>query len=440
MPEITFPHQYTPRWYQTNLWKYMQKGGFRRKRGVWVVHRRGGKDLNAIHLINTAGAERPGLYWHVFPTYAQGKKIAWDGKTKEGKAFRAAFPTQLVEGENHTEMKMTLKNGVIYQVIGADKPDSLVGPNPVGIVFSEWSLMNPTVLDLMKPILAENEGWALFIYTPRGKNHGWKQLQLAKKNGIDKGGRWFWEVLPNSYTGVVSQEDIEQERREGMSDEMIAQEFDCSFDSPMEGSYYGKLLDKAEREKRIGNIPWDPKLPVHTAWDLGIGDYMSIWFYQVYGHEVRIIEYYQNCGEGLAHYAKFLKDKDYVYGNHYAPHDIEVRELGTGKSRKEVARGLGIRFIAGRQLPVDEGIEAVRGLLPQCWFDEKKCELGLDGLRSYHKEYDEDNKVFRDKPEHDWASHPADSFRELAVSLKKRSKGNKKPQEKAEHEYDPMEV
>ncbi len=437
--EISFPYNYTPRWYQNNLWKYFQTGGFRRKRAVWVVHRRGGKDLNAIHLINTAGAERPGLYWHVFPTYAQGKKIAWDGKTKEGKPFRSAFPAELVEGENNTEMKMTLKNGVIYQVIGADKPDSLVGPNPVGIVLSEWSLMNPSVWELIKPILAENEGWALFIYTPRGKNHGLKQLNVAKKNSIDKGGRWFWEVLPNSYTGVVSQADIETERAEGMSDEMIEQEFECSFDSPLEGSYYGKLIEAAEKEKRITRVPWEPRLVVNTSWDLGIGDYMSIWFYQQIGLETRVIDYYENTGEGLAHYAKICKDKPYVYGVHLAPHDIQVREIGTGKSRLEVAKGLGIRFRPGRQLPIDEGIEAVRGLLPKCYFDETKCELGLDALRSYHKEWDEERRVFRDKPEHDWSSHAADSFRELAQGLKIPIKKNNL-QKKAVAEYNPLDA
>lgn len=440
MPEITFPHLYTPRWYQLPLWEYMQKGGFRKKRAAVVWHRRGGKDLNAIHLINTAGAERPGLYWHLFPTYAQGKKIAWDGKTKDGKPFRDAFPASLISGTNHTEMKITLKTGVVYQVVGADKPDSLVGANPVGIVMSEWSLMNPSVWEFLRPILAENEGWILFIFTPRGRNHGHKLIEMAKKNGVDKGGRWFWEILPNSYTGVVSDEEIEELRKEGMTEEMIAQEMECSFDAPLEGAYYAKILDKAEAEGRIGKVPWEPKLQVHTAWDLGIGDYMAIWFYQVYGQEIRVIDYYQNCGEGLAHYAKILKEKDYVYGTHYAPHDIKVRELGTGVTRLETARSLGIKFIAGKQLPIDEGIEAVRCILPKCWIDASKCEIGLEGLRSYHKEYDEERKVFRDKPEHDWSSHPADAFRELAQSLKIRPKYQQRPQEKAIYDYDPMEV
>ncbi len=426
--KIKMPNDFTPRWYQEPLWKYMQGGG---KRAVCVWHRRGGKDLNSINIAATLSMLRPGLYWHLFPTYAQGKKIAWDGKTKDGRPFLEAFPEQLVVGKNNTEMKITLSTGQIYQVVGADKPDSLVGPNPVGVILSEWSLMSPVIWDLIQPILAENGGWAIFIYTPRGKNHGYKMFNRAKKNA-----NWFVSYLPNSVTKVVSDEAIEEMKVSGMSDEMIAQEMECSFEAPVEGSYYGKLMNKAEDEKRVCNLPWEPKLPVHTAWDLGIGDYMSIWFYQLYGHEIRVIDYYENSGEGLTHYIKHLKEKDYVYGNHYAPHDIEVRELSDGKSRWEKAKALGIRFIVGKQHDVSDGIEQVRSILPRCYFDESKCEIGLECLKQYHKEWDEKNNVFRDNPAHDWSSHGADAFRELAWSLRERPKKLSKPQEKAESEYD----
>ncbi len=429
--EIVIPYDFEPRWYQRGLWNYMQRGGMRKKRAVFVMHRRGGKDLNCIHLCSTGMAERPGLYWHVFPTYAQGKKIVWDGKTKAGRPFLDAFPKELVAAKNHTEMKITLKTGAIYQVIGADKPDSLVGPNPFGIIFSEWSLMSPSVWSLFQPILAENDGWAIFNYTPRGKNHGWTMLEVAKKNA-----NWFWAVLPNSFTKVLSDEVIQEMRNSGMSDEMIAQEIECSFEAPIHGSYYGKIIQRLEHQGRITNVPWEPKLPVHTAWDLGVGDSTTIWFYQIHGFEVRIIDYYENSGEGLPHYVKVLRERPYVYGNHNAPHDIEVRELGTGKSRWETARSLGIKFKVGQALPIDEGIEAVRSLLPSCWFDKEKCEQGLEGLKHYHKEWDEDKRVFRDKPEHDWASHPADAFRELGWSIRLTPRLKKKPQNTAESSYD----
>jgi phage terminase large subunit len=435
MPSISIPYDFVPRWYQLPLWRYMQKGGFQKKRAVCVWHRRGGKDLNSINLIATAMMERPGLYWHLFPTYAQGKKIAWDGKTKAQRPFLDAFPKDLVGSKNHTEMKLVLKTGAIYQVVGADKPDSLVGPNPVGIILSEWSLMSPKIWEFLMPILAENDGWAIFIFTPRGKNHGFKMLNLAKVNP-----NWFHSVLPNSITKVVPKEAVDEMRNSGMSEEMIMQEMEVSFDAPIQGSYYGRLINLAEKEGRICRVPWEPKLPVNTAWDIGVGDSTSIWFYQQYGMEIRVIDYYENSGEGLPHYVKILKERDYVFGRHYAPHDIEVREFTSGRSRWDIARGLGIKFEVGSMLPVDEGIENVRGLLGRCWFDAVKCEHGIEALKQYHKEWDDDKQCFRDKPEHDWASHPADAFRELAMSLKNRPKFEKKPQQQAVSDYDMLSV
>lgn len=426
------PYNFTPRWYQTPLWGHMQKGGsFKRKRACVVWHRRAGKDLNCIHLICTAQTERIGLYWHIFPTYAQGKKIAWDGMTKEGTPFRNAFPPNLIQGENNTDMKLTLTTGSIYQVVGADNPDSLVGANPIGVVFSEWSLISPKVWEYLMPILEENEGWAIFIFTPRGRNHAFKMLKEKRKDP-----NWFTQVLKNSVTRVVDDAGIERMKSDGMSEAMIAQEMEVSFDAPVEGSYYGKFLTILEKEGRRVNVKYEPLLPVHTAWDLGIGDYMSIWFYQLYGMEIRIIDFYQNSGEGLAHYVKELQRKPYVYGTHNAPHDINVRELGTGVTRKETANNLGIKFRTARQLPIDEGIEAVRAILPMCWFDANLTENGYEALKHYHKEWDDDKRTFRDKPEHDWSSHAADAFRTLAVTLRgvRKKKGDK--QEKQETEYD----
>lgn len=414
---IELPFEFEPRWYQVPLWRYFQTGGFKKKRAAVIWPRRHGKDLDAINLVATAMAERPGLYWHVFPTYAQGKKIAWDGKTKEGRPFRSHFPPDLVSGENNTEMKLTLgRLNSIYQVVGADKPDSLVGANPVGVVLSEWALMAPYVWDLLQPILAENEGWALFIYTPRGKNHGYKTFRNMQKDPTA-----FAELRKNSETKVVTPEAIQSMRDHGMPDEMIEQEMECSFEAPVAGAYYGKMMTAARAEGRIGKVPWEPKLPVHTAWDLGMDDEMSIWFYQATGMEIRIIDLLKGRGEGLPHYAKEMGKKKYVYGRHFAPFDIEVRELGTGKSRKDTARELGIRFVVVRKHEVADGIETVRNIIPRCWFDEEKCEEGIESLTQYHKEWDEQLLTFKDKPEHDWSSHDADSFRTLAMGFNEGS-------------------
>lgn len=428
--ELSLPHNWNPRDYQLPLWQFMEGGG---KRAVAVWHRRGGKDLFSINWCATAMAERPGVYWHLFPTYNQGRKIAWDGFTKDGRKFRDHFPSEIVEAENNTEMKLTLKTGGVYQVVGTDDPDRLVGANPVGCIFSEYSLQDPRAWNFIRPILAENGGWAIFIYTARGKNHGHTMLEMAKKNP-----KWFAQVLTVNDTKAIPMEAIEEDRASGMPEEMIQQEYFCSFEAPIVGAYYGNQMMKAAEEKRICNVPHEPRLQVHTAWDLGIDDAMTIWFYQQYGLEVRIIDCYTNSGEGLAHYIKVLKDKpDYTYGTHTAPWDIEVRELGTGKTRRETAASLGIKFKVLKQHSVEDRIDNTRNFFSRCWFDKDKCDDGIQALRSYRKEWDEVRKVFKNTPCHDWASHFADAFGYLAWGFKDKKKDNRPPQDKAENDYDP---
>ena len=199
--------------------------------------------------------------------------------------------------------------------------------------------------------------------------------------------------------------------RKTMSEEEYQQEMECSFDAAVKGAYYGRLIDEAQQEGRICAVPHEPAAKVDTWWDLGVGDSTAIWFVQTVGREVRVIDHYEMTGEGLPHYAKVLASKPYVYGRHIAPHDIAVRELGTGQSRIEMARALGLKFETAPKLPVDDGINAVRLTLPKCWFDAKRCAAGLEALRMYRKDRDEKLNVFRDKPRHDWTSHSADAFR-----------------------------
>lgn len=448
---IEVPFRWAPRNYQEGTWNHFENTPVG-ARGVAVWHRRAGKDLFGINLCATKMAERPGLYWHLFPTYNQGRKIAWDGFTKTGRPFLDHFPPDLVESKNGTDMRVTLKTGGIYQVVGTEDPDRLVGANPVGCIFSEYSLQDPRAWDIIRPILAENDGWALFIYTARGKNHGYKLLETAKKiiakDRLEgKTSKWHAEVLiagsgegctkRRDGTPVISDQVIQDERDAGMPEELIAQEFKCSFEAPIVGAYYAKQMTDMLDQKRIGKVPWDPHLPVNTQWDLGIGDSCAIIFTQSYGMEERVIDYYEQSGEGLPHYAKYLGEKPYVYGQHNAPWDIDVRELGTGKTRLEVARGLGIRFNVGKQIGVDDGIENVRGLLPLVWIDEEKCERLLEALRQYQKEWDEKNKIYKNKPLHNWTSHGADAMRTWANSRRRKSKwGKEAPQDRADSEYD----
>lgn len=412
MTTIKVPIDWAPRPYQLPLWKYFEGGG---KRAVAVWHRRAGKDLSSINWCAVSAMTRPGLYWHLFPTYNQGRKIAWDGMTRDGRKFLDHFPKEMHEAVNNTEMRLTLKNGSIYQVVGTDNVDRLVGANPVGVVFSEYSLQDPRAWNYIRPILAENGGWALFIYTARGRNHGYDLLNVAKKNET-----WFQQVLTVDDTRAIPKEAVDEERASGMPEEMIQQEFYCSFDAPLVGSYYGNAMSKLLADSHLGKIPYDPVLDVHTSWDLGVGDSTSIIFFQMAANEIRIIDYYENSGEGLPHYIKILREKEYVYGDHFAPHDIKVRDFSTGKSRIEVARELGVKFRIVANLRIDDGIEAVRSILPRCYFNEAKTGHLIEALRQYRKDFDEKGKVFRDKPKHDWTSHPSDAMRYLALGIRDR--------------------
>jgi hypothetical protein len=433
---ISVPVDWIPRFYQMPLWNYLEEGG---KRAVAVWHRRAGKDATALNWTVVSAFKRPGLYWHLLPTYNQGRKIVWDGITRDGRKFLSAWPTAAIKSMNSTEMKLELENGAIWQVVGTDNVDRLVGSNPVGCVFSEYSLQDPRAWDYVRPILAENGGWALFIYTPRGRNHGKVLYDMAQRNP-----KWFCQILLQSDTHAITEEAIQDERDAGMPEEMIQQEFYCSFDAGLVGSYYGSHMEKALKEERLTTVPYEPRVPVHTVWDLGVGDATAIWFYQEVGMELRLIDLYENSGEGLAHYAHVLQERGYIYGNHWAPHDIEVREFTTGKSRKDVAYSLGIKFRRVPKLTVEDGIEAVRNILSKCWFDEEKCKIGIDALRQYHKEWDEKRKCYSTHPEHDWSSHIADAFRYLAVSCKEKSRyeatklARSTFESQGDDEYDPL--
>lgn len=416
---LTLPYNYTPREYQLPLLRAMDNGF---KRAVCVWHRRAGKDKTLLNFVIKKMFERVGVYYYLFPTYNQGKKIIWKGIDKDGFRFIDHFPKELIYGVNNSEMTITMihptdknedgtsKPGSIFQIIGTDNIDSIVGTNPVGCLFSEYSLQNPKAWDYLRPILAENGGWAIFNFTPRGENHGWQILQMARKNP----GTWFSQVLTVDDTKVIPQAVLDQERAEIIekdgTDALYQQEYMVSFKVPIQGAYYGMQMMKAREEKRITNVPYDPMIPVDTWWDLGVGDTTAIWFTQSIGKEIRLIDYYETNGEGLPHYAKILQEKKYVYGRHIAPHDIKVTELGSGKTRLETAEGLGIFFEVLPKYGVEDRIEAVRNNLNRCWFDEEKTSMGINALISYHKYWDEENKVYKDRPEHDWSSNGSDSF------------------------------
>lgn len=376
---------------------------------VLVAHRRFGKTVFCINeIIDRAlrcNLPRP-RYAYVAPFYRQAKQIAWD----YAKQYTRPIPGMTA---NESELRIDLPGERRITLYGADNPDALRGLYLDGVVLDEYADMDPNVWpSVIRPALADRMGWAVFIGTPKGRNAFCELYEKAKADP-----EWYAAMFKASETGIVPEAELAAARKD-MTEDQYAQEFECSFDAAVVGAYYGKLIQTAEQENRITRVPWEPAVPVHTAWDLGIGDSTAIWFCQQVGKEVRLIDYYESSGVGLDHYAKHLKEKPYVYGDHLLPHDAEVKELGSGKSRVEVLASLGIRTRIVPKLSVDDGIQAVRTLLPRCWFDAEKCARGIEALRQYRREYDDKLRAFKARPLHDWTSHAADAFRYLAVGLK----------------------
>lgn len=413
MPSINLPNDWDPRPYQRPAWDYLEGGGLR---AVLCWHRRSGKDSLLLNRTAVAAHERVATYWYMLPLANQARKAIWTAvNAHTGKRLiDQAFPHAIREAVNDQEMFIRFKCGSSWQLVGSDNFDSLVGSPPAGVAFSEYALSNPRSWAILRPILMENNGWAVFNSTPRGRNHFKNLLDLAQ---TEPG--WFGEVLPATQTGVFTQEQLDQELREYIKElgpedgeAIFRQEYLCSFDSANVGSYYGKLIEQAEQAGRVGNVPWEPQIPVNTWWDLGIDDSTAIWFVQYLGREIRIIDYYEASGAGLDHYAKVLKEKPYVYGKHVLPHDVEVTELGTGKSRYAMLASLGVRpMTVCKMHAVEDGINAVRSNLHRCYFDKTKCERGIEALRQYRREWDDKLKAFKQRPLHDWSSHASDSFR-----------------------------
>lgn len=429
--QIRIPHLFNPREYQYNLMGFLG-AGFKRYSGVW--HRRAGKDKTAINLCVSEMTKNVGAYYYFFPTYKQAKKVIWDGiDPRTGVKYLDHFPKELMAKDpNNSEMKITFKNGSLFQLVGTDDFNSIMGTNPRGCVFSEYSLQDPRAWDYIRPILRENGGWAVFIFTFRGRNHGYALHEMAKSQPD-----WYSETLTvrdtkrEDGTPVITEDDIKKDIAEGMDESLVDQEYYCSPDGFIQGAYYAKQFKALREEKRITAVPWKPGFEVYTAWDLGLDDSMTIWFIQPQGKTFNVIDYYENSGFGLEHYAKVIKERPYVYAEHYMPHDANEREMTNGeipKTRKEVAENLGIKPITvvnrakDMDIIVNVHIPAVRTILPSCWFDEKKCARGLSALEGYHSEYDEEKKILSNRPYHDWTSHGADAFRTFAVGYKEKVK------------------
>ncbi len=371
-----------------------------RRYAACVAHRRAGKTVAAIQrlLLSALSCRKPSpRVAYIAPTYGQAKAVAWD--------YLKRFARPIATATHESELRVTLHGDRQIRLFGAENYDALRGLYFDDVVLDEYADMRPDIWTVIRPALSDRPGRALIMGTPKGRNEFWKVYDEATRDP-----EWMALSLPASATGILPASELDDARKR-MTPEQFSQEYECSFDAAVLGSYYGRLLDEAQAAGRICRVSYDPAALVETWWDLGVGDSTAIWFVQRAASEVHVIDYYEMTGEGLPHYAKVLQSKPYVYRRHIAPHDIAVRELGTGRSRLETAEGLGIRFEVAPRLPVDDGINAVRMGLPRCWFDAERCKQGLEALRQYRKDYDDRLKTFRDKPRHDWTSHAADAFR-----------------------------
>jgi hypothetical protein len=393
---------YKPREHQLKVHELLEGKRF----AVVVAHRRFGKTVAALnHLIREAvlNEKETPRYAYIAPTYGQAKRVAWD--------YLVKYTTPLGGTNNISELRVDFW-GRRIQLYGSDNPDSLRGQFFDGVIIDEVGDQNPKIwTDIVRPALTDRKGWCLFIGTPKGHNH-FKEL----RDRAEKEDGWGLLEFKASETGVVDDTELKAAKNE-MGEDKYRQEFECSFDAAVEGSYYGQVLNELEEKKHMQEIPREELSRTFTAWDLGMGDSTSIWVAQLVGTEVRLIDYYENHGVGLDHYVKWIKDNDYSKAEHILPHDVRVRELGTGKSRMEMLEDSGLEVKIAPRMGLDDGIQAVRRLLPRCWFNVPKVQIGLNCLRNYRRDYDEKRKIFYERPLHDWSSHGSDSFRYLALGL-----------------------
>jgi hypothetical protein len=438
MTTISLPHEWTPRPYQRELWEYLSGGG---KRAVAKWHRRAGKDEVFLHHTACAAHERVGNYWYMLPEYSQARKSMWDAIDGHSgkKRIDRAFPQEIRKRTLDQQMMIEFHCGSTFQLVGSDNFNSLVGSPPVGLVFSEYAISQPSSWGYLMPILEENGGWAGFNSTPRGKNHFKRLCEFAAKEP-----GWFFSALTADQSGVFTQDQLQSILRQlqaehgneyGMA--LYMQEYHCSFEAAMPGSIWGDCIAKLEAGGRVQTpenkvtVPHTEGYPVFTGWDLGYDDDTTCWFYQVIGDELCFIDYEEDNFKDIEFYATMLLNKHlrdgYEFGINWLPHDARPRTIAAGgKSIRQQFndfnndhdKKLG-RFAIAPRLDKQEQIQAARATFPHCRFDGEKCEIGIDHLKAYRREFDEENNVFSSLPKHDGSSHAADGFTSVAVTWRR---------------------
>ena len=414
---------YTPRPLQAKLHKELDQYRF----AVLSCHRRFGKSVAIInHLIKAALTNKlkNPRFAYIAPTYKQAKSIAWDYM----KMFAGGIPGVRF---HETELRCDLPNGSRITLLSSEQPDSLRGLFLDGVCIDEVAQIDPRLWnEIIRPALSDRKGFCYFIGTPAGMTNIFYELyQHALSDD-----KWYAYTAKASETKIIDQEELDAAKAQ-MGDAKYKQEFECDWIANIEGAIYGEIIKNLEEKKQLTRVGYDPALVVNTAWDIGVDDSTAIIFFQQLGNQIMVIDYYENNREGLPHYVQMIKDKDYVYGEHFAPHDIEVTEFSSGKTRREVAYQLGIRFKILPKIPLEDGIHSLKMVLPKCWFDIESTKPLINALRHHHRKYNEKMKMFSNKPVKDWSSHAADSARYMALAITELPREKVAAQKTAVNDY-----
>lgn len=424
---LSLPNGWSPRPYQLPLWNYLEQGG---DRAIEIAHRRWGKDDVVLHRTAIAAHERVASYWHCLPEYEQARKAIWTAVNPHTGKRRIdeAFPVELRETKDEQQMFIRFRNGSTWQVVGSDRYNSLVGAGVAGVTFSEWALCNPSAWGYIRPMVEENGGWAVFITTPRGRNHAKSMFDMAAAD-MARGGRWFAELSSVEQTGALSPGQMDEALAEyialygeDLGQAQFQQEYLCSFNAAILGAFYAREMVAVRGEGRIKRIEPRPGRYVHRAWDIGVRDDTSIWWFQVVNGQPLILDCYTASGAGVDHYAEYVhkihSERGWLLGTDFVPHDAANRQwaLPGAKTIIQQMQSYGLR---PEQVPDStklNGIAAARKTLAQCVFHPRCEEIGIAALEQYRREWDDDKKTFKANEIHDWTSHLADAFRYLALS------------------------
>jgi hypothetical protein len=407
--------KYHPREYQLPLFDAVENKGFTRI--MAILPRRAGKDVMCWNLAIRHLLRKPSVCYYIFPEYSQAKKAIWDTLTNDGMRFLDWIPEDLILSSNSQEMKIRFKNQSLLQLCGSDNYNSLMGTNPSLCIFSEFAMQDPMAWSYLRPILAGNNGIAIFISTPRGYNHMFQMYEQAKLDPF-----WYTMFMTVEDTQHMPPGSLEQERKE-MPEDLFLQEYYCSFSLGIEGSVYSKAINNMRLKGQITSVPWESGFKVHTAWDIG-RDTTAVIFFQSIGQSVRIIDYMEKANENLEYFIGRLEQKGYLYDKHFFPHDMRVKEWGGPKfTRIEKARQLGIKATVVDDVALDDGIEYALSNTSKIWIDEANCGQLIKCLENYRYEYDSKKQIYKRTPLHNWASHGADAFRYMCLSLPKTKDG-----------------